>query len=59
MHLPVTMPETARERRAADMLRWKEGQLPMTSLSKLRAEALGVDMVDSGEEAVRNDEGTA
>ena len=41
------------------MLRWNEGQLPMTSLSKLRAEALGVDMADSGEEAVRNDEGTA
>ena len=41
------------------MLRWNEGQLLMTSLSKLRAEALGVDMVDSGEEAVRNDEGTA
>ena len=41
------------------MLRWNEGELPMTSLSKLRAEASGVDMVDSSEEAVRNDEGTA
>ena len=41
------------------MLRWNEGQLPMTSFSKLRAEALGADMVDGSEEAVRNDEGTA
>ena len=31
----------------------------MTSLSKLQAEALDIDMVDSSEEAVRSDEETA